>query len=127
MLLLGSGHCFRDHVLAVCSEFTPFSRQMEGIRKNFEGSSLETLKHMVAAGMGITLVPCLSVPKEVLAAAATRKRQSDRYVKYLPFIGDPPTRRVVLAWRRSFSRDQAIKTLRDAIFACALPGVCRLG
>jgi LysR family hydrogen peroxide-inducible transcriptional activator len=126
MLLLGSGHCFRDHVLAVCSEFTPFSRQIQGIRKNFEGSSLETIKHMVAAGMGVTLVPCLSVPKEVLAAAATRKRQSDRYVKYLPFVGQPPTRRVVLAWRRSFSRHQAIAALREAIFACALLGVRRL-
>ena len=62
MLLLGTGHCFRDHVLEVCPEFARFSSNAEGIRKSFEGSSLETIKHMVAAGMGVTLVPRLSVP-----------------------------------------------------------------
>lgn len=126
MLLLGSGHCFRDHVLEVCPEFARFSSRTEGIRKSFEGSSLETIKHMVAAGMGVTLVPRLSVPKEALAAKPRRKRDEDAYVKYLPFEGDPPTRRVVLAWRRSFTRYEAIAALRNAIYACELPGVARL-
>ena len=63
MLLLGTGHCFRDHVLEVCPEFARLSSDAEGIRKSFEGSSLETIKHMVASGMGITVVPRLSVPK----------------------------------------------------------------
>ncbi|HNZ90150.1 MAG TPA: LysR substrate-binding domain-containing protein, partial [Acidovorax sp.] len=63
MLLLGAGHCFRDHVLEVCPEFARFASNAEGIRKSFEGSSLETIKHMVAAGMGVTLVPRLSVPR----------------------------------------------------------------
>ena len=61
MLLLGTGHCFRDHVLEVCPEFARFSNDAEGIRKSFEGSSLETIKHMVASGMGVTVVPQLSV------------------------------------------------------------------
>ena len=126
MLLLGSGHCFRDHVLEVCPEFARFSSNAEGIRKSFEGSSLETIKHMVAAGMGVTLVPRLSVPKEALADKPRRKRDEDAYVKYLPFAGDPPTRRVVLAWRRSFTRYEAIAALRNAIYACELPGVTRL-
>jgi LysR family transcriptional regulator, hydrogen peroxide-inducible genes activator len=124
MLLLGSGHCFRDHVLQVCPEFARFSSNTEGIRKSFEGSSLETIKHMVAAGMGVTLVPRLSVPKEALAAKA--RRHEDAFVKYLPFAGDPPTRRVVLVWRRSFTRYEAIAALRNAIYACELPGVKRL-
>jgi LysR family transcriptional regulator, hydrogen peroxide-inducible genes activator len=124
MLLLGSGHCFRDHVLEVCPEFARFSSKAEGIRKSFEGSSLETIKHMVAAGMGVTLVPRLSVPKSALTDKP--KRQDDAYVKYLPFAGDPPTRRVVLAWRRSFTRYEAIAALRNAIYACELPGVQRL-
>ncbi|MBK9238210.1 MAG: LysR family transcriptional regulator [Rhodoferax sp.] len=126
MLLLGSGHCFRDHVLEVCPEFARFSSNAEGIRKSFEGSSLETIKHMVAAGMGVTLVPRLSVPKEALADKPRRKRDEDAFVKYLPFAGDPPTRRVVLAWRRSFTRYEAIAALRNAIYACELPGVARL-
>jgi len=126
MLLLGAGHCFRDHVLEVCPEFARFSANAEGIRKSFEGSSLETIKHMVAAGMGVTLVPRLSVPKEALAPSGKRKRDEEPFIKYLPFAGDPPTRRVVLAWRRSFTRYEAIAALRNAIYACELPGVQRL-
>ena len=126
MLLLGSGHCFRDHVLEVCPEFARFSSNAEGIRRSFEGSSLETIKHMVAAGMGVTLVPRLSVPKEALSVSPRRKRDEDPYIKYLPFTGDAPTRRVVLAWRRSFTRYEAIAALRNAIYACELPGVARL-
>jgi LysR family transcriptional regulator, hydrogen peroxide-inducible genes activator len=126
MLLLGTGHCFRDHVLEVCPEFARFSSDAEGIRKSFEGSSLETIKHMVAAGMGVTLVPRLSVPKEALEARPKRRKEDQAFVKYIPFDGDPPTRRVVLAWRRSFTRYEAIAALRNAIYACELPGVKRL-
>ena len=128
MLLLGNGHCFRDHVLEVCPEFARFSSDAEGIRKSFEGSSLETIKHLVAAGMGITLVPRLSVPEDALQ---TKERQSDdRLITYLP-VHDaggtpPPTRRIVLAWRRSFTRYEAIAALRNAVYSCALPGVQRL-
>jgi LysR family hydrogen peroxide-inducible transcriptional activator len=129
MLLLGTGHCFRDHVLEVCPEFARFSSSAEGISKSFEGSSLETIKYMVAAGMGITLVPRLGVPKEMagcpLAAPACAPEQPS-FIKYLPFEGHVPTRRVVLAWRRSFTRYEAIAALRNAIYACELPGVTRL-
>jgi LysR family hydrogen peroxide-inducible transcriptional activator len=128
MLLLGSGHCFRDHVLEVCPEFARFSSDAEGIRKSFEGSSLETIKHMVAAGMGITLVPRLSVPAQALERS--KRRRDDAFVKYLPVQDGkgvpPPTRRVVLAWRRSFTRYEAIAALRNAVYACELPGVTRL-
>lgn len=158
MLLLGNGHCFRDHVLEVCPEFARFSSSTEGIRKSFEGSSLETIKHMVAAGMGVTVVPQLSVPRQALAqqallaaktaapsaskktaksatksasksqaAAPTHWALDDEpYVRYIPFDGDAPTRRVVLAWRRSFTRYEAIAALRNAVVACELPGVQRL-
>ena len=159
MLLLGNGHCFRDHVLEVCPEFARFSNDAEGIRKSFEGSSLETIKHMVAAGMGVTLVPRLSVPTAALSPAAREHERADAdtepgvtaarrgkktaiasgslgnatgtsleftHVRYLPFAGEPPTRRVVLAWRRSFTRYEAIAALRNAIYACELPGVRRL-
>jgi LysR family transcriptional regulator, hydrogen peroxide-inducible genes activator len=137
MLLLGNGHCFRDHVLEVCPEFARFSSNAEGIRKSFEGSSLETIKHMVAAGMGVTVVPQLSVPKEASPPVKqeksaikniAKKKVDDAplYVRYIPFKGEPPTRRVVLAWRRSFTRYEAIAALRNAVYACELPGVKRL-
>jgi LysR family hydrogen peroxide-inducible transcriptional activator len=115
MLLLGTGHCFRDHVLEVCPEYARFSSHAEGIRKSFEGSSLETIKHMVASGMGITVVPQLSVPPE-----------PQPHVVYVPFAKPVPTRRVVLTWRRSFTRYEAIAALRNCIFSCELTGVKRL-
>jgi LysR family hydrogen peroxide-inducible transcriptional activator len=131
MLLLGNGHCFRDHVLEVCPEFARFSSTAEGIRKSFEGSSLETIKHMVAAGMGITLLPRLSVPQGALDDEPAGRRQAagaqePTYIKYLPFEGHVPSRRVVLAWRRSFTRYEAIAALRNCIYACELPGATRL-
>ena len=115
LLLLGTGHCFRDHVLDVCPEYARFSSNAEGIRKSFEGSSLETIKHMVASGMGVTVVPALSVPD-----------QSQPHIRYIKFAAPAPTRRVVLAWRRTFPRYEAIAALRNCIYACALPGVTRL-
>ena len=116
MLLLGTGHCFRDHVLEVCPEYARFaSSDADGIRKSFEGSSLETIKYMVASGMGVTVVPQLSVPKD-----------AQPHIKYIPFTKPVPTRRVVLAWRRTFTRYEAIAALRNAIYACPLAGVKRL-
>ena len=115
MLLLGTGHCFRDHVLEVCPEYARFASNAEGIRKSFEGSSLETIKYMVASGMGVTVVPQLSVPAE-----------PQPHIKYVKFSAPVPTRRVVLAWRRTFPRYEAIAALRNAIYACPLTGVQRL-
>ncbi|OYV00618.1 MAG: LysR family transcriptional regulator, partial [Burkholderiales bacterium PBB5] len=112
---LGNGHCFRDHVLEVCPEFARFASDAEGIRKSFEGSSLETIKHMVASGMGITVVPQLSVPKAL-----------QEHVRYIAFEPPVPQRRVVLVWRRSFTRYEAIAALRNAVYACKLDGVTRL-
>lgn len=121
MLLLGTGHCFRDHVLEVCPEYARFvrndtgSEKGVGIRNSFEGSSLETIKYMVASGMGVTVVPQLSVPKD-----------KQPHIAYVPFTKPVPTRRVVLAWRRTFTRYEAIAALRNAIYACPLEGVTRL-
>jgi LysR family transcriptional regulator, hydrogen peroxide-inducible genes activator len=125
MLLLGAGHCFRDHVLEVCPEFARYASNAEGIRRTFEGSSLETIKHMVAAGMGVTLVPRLSVPKDALVTQR-RRTSDDPHIRYLPIRGEdglaPPSRRVVLVWRRSFTRYEAIAALRNAVYACELTG-----
>ncbi len=117
MLLLGTGHCFRDHVLGVCPELSRFSSDAEGIQKTFEGSSLETIRHMVASGLGITVLPVTSIPEKV---------RRDSLVAYLPFKPPAPDRRVVLAWRRSFTRMPAIEALRQAILKCSLHGVTRL-
>ena len=111
MLLLGMGHCFRDHVLEVCPELSRFSAANGGIQKSFEGSSLETIRHMVAAGLGITVLPELAKPQE------------DRMLAYVPFEKPVPSRRVVLAWRKSFPRAAAIEALRKTVLAIESPAL----
>ncbi len=117
MLLLGSGHCFRDQVLEVCPELSRFSASSDGIQRTFEGSSLETIRHMVASGIGITVLPLSSVP------AHPDERDLLRYV---PFDEPVPDRRVVLAWRKSFPRTAAIEALIAAVHDCQLNGVTML-
>jgi len=114
MLLLGSGHCFRDQVLEVCPELSRFSASSEGIQRTFEGSSLETIRHMVAAGIGVTVLP---------ASALSMPGLENNLLTYIPFKKPVPDRRVVLIWRKSFPRPAAIEALIDAILACELPGV----
>jgi LysR family hydrogen peroxide-inducible transcriptional activator len=114
MLLLGSGHCFRDQVLDVCPELSRDSEPSDGMQRTFEGSSLETIRQMVATGIGITVMPRTAMPARV-------SRQS--LVAYLPFRNPPPSRTVVLAWRRSFTRLAAIEALRRAILDTTLDGV----
>lgn len=117
MLLLGTGHCFRDQVLEVCPELSRFSAASDGIQRTFEGSSLETIRHMVAAGIGVTVLPVTAVPENPSPKGLLR---------YIPFSGIPPERRVVLAWRRSFPRMAAVEALAQAVYACGLPGVTML-
>jgi LysR family hydrogen peroxide-inducible transcriptional activator len=122
MLLLGSGHCFRDHVLGVCPELMRFSQNADGIQKTFEGSSLETIRHMVASGVGITVLPRMSVHEVKPHAGGI----DAGLLSYVAFDEPVPDRRVVLAWRKSFTRMPAIDAICDAISACELPGVKKL-
>ena len=122
MLLLGSGHCFRDHVLGVCPELMRFSQNADGIQKTFEGSSLETIRHMVASGVGITVLPRTSVQEVKPHAGGV----DSGLLSYVAFGEPVPDRRVVLAWRKSFTRMPAIDAICHAINACELPGVNKL-
>ncbi len=117
MLLLGTGHCFRDQVLEVCPELARFSASNDGIQRSFEGSSLETIRHMVAAGIGITVLPVSSLPTS---------GAPDDLLAYIPFTRPVPDRRVVMAWRKSFPRREAMLALIKAVQACNLPGVIYL-
>jgi len=114
MLLLGSGHCLRDQVLAVCPEMAQFSDGAEGMQRSFEGSSLETIRHMVAAGLGITVVPASSLVTPTLDTDLLR---------YIPFHAPVPERRIALVWRKRFPRRQAITALARALRDCGLSGV----
>ena len=117
MLLLGNGHCFRDQVLEVCPDMGRFSHNSSGMSRTFEGSSLETIRHMVASGIGITVLPSSSIPEST---------SSQGMLQYVPFSEPAPVRRVVIAWRKSFTRTAAIEAVRQAVLASDLPGATML-
>ena len=111
--MLGPGNCFRDQVLDLCA------RASHGQSPQvLESSSLETIRHMVASGVGVTVMPSSSV--DGIAAA-------DPLLRVRPFARPAPTRRVGLVWRASFPRQQAVEVLRQALLDCQLPGTQRVG
>ena len=105
LLLLPVGHCLRDQVLGACTEF---SRPPPPGRL---GNSLETLRSMVASGLGITVLP----------ATALVERHRSPLVKALPFAGSRPLRRIALAWRTAFARPAAVRKIVEAIRGLDLP------
>jgi LysR family transcriptional regulator, hydrogen peroxide-inducible genes activator len=115
LLLLGEGHCFRDQVLEICHAVR--SRERSSLAKTVEGGSLETIRQMVAGGVGVTVLP---------ATSTSASGGASDLIRILPFARPAPTRRVGLAWRRSFPRPEAIEALRKAILACNLPQVEKL-
>jgi len=114
LLLLGAGNCFRDQVLEVC----PSCRNIGGLQRTLEGSSLETIRHMVATGLGVTVLP---------SSAADEMAAQNPLVAVRPFSQPEPSRRVALAWRVTYPRSGAIDVLRAAILDSALPGVTPVG
>lgn len=117
LLLLGPGHCFRDQVLRFCPECNRLSVTSDNMQRTLEGSSLETIRLMVATGVGITVLPYTSVsgyayPSDLLSIR--------------PFEAPAPTRMVALAWRKSFPRQRVIALLAEAIRACPLGEAVRL-
>ena len=82
VLLLGAGHCFRDQVLQVCPEMRQVRHQRRDPAARLEGGSLETIRCMVASGVGITVLPC---------TAAAVERFSEPLVRLLPFAGEAPS------------------------------------
>lgn len=113
LLMLGSGHCFRNQVLDACPGCAQrFADQ--ALHQTVEGTSLETLRHMVASGMGITVLP---------ATAAGADRYAQRLLSIRRFAAPEPSRRVALAWRKSFPRPAAIEAVRTAILESGLSGI----
>ncbi len=110
VLLMGEGHCFRDQVLAACPGLKPSLEKNTGrVHTAAEGSSLETMRHMVASGLGITILP---------ESAASTHTYAPNQLITRPFNASAATRTVALAWRASFPRHQAIDALRESIMTC---------
>ncbi len=110
LLVLGNGNCFRDQVVQACPRLSA-AQGMDGAR---EGSSLETVRHMVASGAGLSVVPL---------SAAESWPHDGALLEFRRFSDPAPYRRVVIAWRATFPRPQAIDVLRAAIAAAPPAGV----
>lgn len=108
LLILGQGNCFRDQVVSACPQLTDPAKLGQAL----EGSSLETMRHMVASGAGIAIVP---------ASACAVWPDNDPLFTSRPFRAPAPGRRVVLAWRATFPRPQAMEVLYQAI--CKAPPI----
>lgn len=108
LLMLGAGNCFRDQVLDLCT------RASRGESPQvLEGSSLETIRHMVSSGVGVTVMPSSSVDNIP---------PDDPLLRVKHFVEPAPTRRIGLVWRSSFPRHKAIDVIRQAVLDCHLPG-----
>lgn len=116
VLLLTAGNCFRDQVLHVCPELGRQGSTGAGAAafQILEGSSLSTLRQMVASGAGVTILPATSVaPSE----------PTHSMLEFRPFSGSTPKRDIALASRRNFPRPAALRALVEALRDCRLPGV----
>ena len=100
LLLLEDGHCLRDQALEVCH------LAGAGERSGFRATSLETLRQMVAANVGITLLPALAVRPPVAPL---------ENLHLIEFKGQPPSRRVALAWRKSSAKGAFLQRLAAVI------------
>ena len=103
VLLLNSGHCFSNQVLQACPSL---SRNGEIL----QGNSLDTIRNMVASNLGITVLPI----------SATISRYENPLVKVIPFKKPIPTRKIALAWRKSYGREQAVEEIGKAIRQLAM-------
>ena len=102
LLLLEDGHCLRDQALDVCA------LAGAGEKTGFRATSLETLRQMVAANVGITLLPALAAQPPVPRSDA---------IRLLPFRGTPPSRRIAMVWRKSSAMGEFLLQLAAAFRA----------
>jgi LysR family hydrogen peroxide-inducible transcriptional activator len=107
VLLLDSGHCFSNQVAEACPELNRKGTDIQ------QGTSFETIRNMVASGLGITVLP----------ASANSARYRNKLLKVIPFANPAPSRRIALAWRKSFARGQAIEVLAQAIAQAKISGI----
>ena len=104
LLLLEDGHCLRAQALEVCSRIDVAENE------DYRATSLETLRQMVAAGLGITLLPELATHGPFGSGSAVAVR---------PFARPVPSRTVGAAWRKSSTRTTAMQAVCDIISTVA--------
>ncbi len=109
LMLLGEGHCFRDQVLQLCPALSKHHNSV--LKTVAQGSSIETLRHMVASGLGITVLP---------KSATGASSYTQGLLETRPFKRPAPTRTVAIAWRASFPRPKAVDLIIQAAQICRL-------
>ena len=100
LLLLEEGHCLRGHILDIC--------MLAGVKEqtDFQATSLETLRHMVGEGMGMTLMPELAVPKKTTKADE---------IRYIEFSDPKPNRRIGMLYRKNSYREETFNNIAELI------------
>jgi LysR family hydrogen peroxide-inducible transcriptional activator len=98
VLLLNSGHCYSHQVIQACPDLSRKGQVLQG-------NSLETIRNMVASNLGVTVLPC----------SAATERYINPLVRVIPFQAPVPTRRIALAWRKSYAREMAVNCVAEAI------------
>lgn len=111
LLLLGPGHCFREQVIEACPKCV--EPDGNGPRPQ-SGSSLETIRHMVVGGLGITVLP---------RGSEENRAQDIAHLVAKPFVAPGPSRRIALVWRKTWPRRKAVGVLRSAILDSGIKGV----
>lgn len=107
ILMLGEGHCLRDQVLSSCPLcFDPKNTSSKANWHSVEGSSLETIRHMVASRMGLTILPL---------TAAKVGSYYENILTTRPLKASHPSRSIALAWRKTFPRIKAIDAILQAL------------
>ena len=114
MLLLRSGNCFRDQVIEACPACKSDTFSKYAIQKTLESSSIETIRQMVAAGSGVTILPCTSINEDMGV---------NNLLAFRPFAKPVPEREIAIAYRNSYPRQKLIHLLIDVISGCKLDNV----
>ncbi len=111
MLLLKAGNCFREQIIELCPSCVNPTGKDKKIQKTLESSSLETIRQMVAAGVGITILPSLSIEAQ---------SGLNNLLEYRPFSNPVPYREIIIAYRKSFPRMKAIELIKESIANCKI-------
>lgn len=114
LLLLSAGNCFREQVINVCPGCVGNSSHDRSIQETLESSSIETIRHMVASGAGVTVLPCTS---------AGNGANLQGLLEFRPFAEPEPYRDVAIAYRKTYPRTRLIELVARTIRQTALPGV----
>jgi LysR family hydrogen peroxide-inducible transcriptional activator len=114
MWLLQDGHCFKDQVLNFCAR--PGKAEALQANARFRSGSLDTLRRLVRAGSGYTLIPALMV-------LSLRKEERDAHVR--PFSAPVPTREISMVYRRDHWKLPQIRAIESTVRACLPEGIPR--